>query len=178
MVIRPNPRIALDCNGNPTYLGEIFNSRLAQTGTSTAEQCQRILWLSDRGLHPRRRSADRPTTFSRPASYGCTGVPDPLASDLATLFPAAQCAHQTWPPGIFLSDPKKNETEDKFDIRFDQTISGKDNFFARFSYGNDSTFPSLTFQQCARRRQLSGRLQSTTQPRAWPPARSTRFATT
>ena len=43
-------------------------------------------------------------------------------------------------PQAFLSDPKRSETENKFDIRFDHTIGGKDNFFARFSYGNDSFF--------------------------------------
>src|SRR4029077_7442406 len=35
---------------------------------------------------------------------------------------------------------KRTETENKFDTRFDYTLSDKDNFFARFSYGNDSTF--------------------------------------
>ncbi len=42
--------------------------------------------------------------------------------------------------GNYLADPKRSETENKFDIRIDQTISAKDNFFARFSYGNDSNF--------------------------------------
>ena len=44
------------------------------------------------------------------------------------------------PAGNFLSDPKRSETENKFDIRIDHTLSNKDNFFARYSYGNDSNF--------------------------------------
>ena len=43
-------------------------------------------------------------------------------------------------PRAFLSDPKRSETENKFDIRGDYSISQKDNFFARYSYGKDSNF--------------------------------------
>ena len=57
------------------------------------------------------------------------------------MFPAPNASLNTLQAaGNFLSNPKRSENEDKFDIRGDYTISGKDNFFARYSYGNDSNF--------------------------------------
>jgi hypothetical protein len=73
------------------------------------------------------------STSSAPA-LGCI---DPLAQELANLFPAP---NSNLPGGNYLADPERNEREDKFDIRIDQAISSKDNFFARFSYGNDTNF--------------------------------------
>src|SRR5208337_5431769 len=42
--------------------------------------------------------------------------------------------------------PKRSETDDRFDIRVDQTFSQKDNFFARFSFGNSNNFLPSPFQ--------------------------------
>src|SRR5208283_3485067 len=48
--------------------------------------------------------------------------------------------------GAFVSDPKQTETSNRFDIRVDQTFSQRDNFFARFSFGNSNNFLPSPFQ--------------------------------
>jgi hypothetical protein len=127
----PTGQVALDCNGNPTYAGEIFNSRLAQNNYAG----------NPNGLCgvPIATSAGQPTNIF-PA-----GSVDPLAARLAALFPPPT-PNNTLSGGNFLSDPKRSETDDKFDIRIDQIISQKDNFFARFSFGDSSDFLPSPFQ--------------------------------
>ena len=81
------------------------------------------------------------------ASFGFTPCFQNFGAELAGLFPGPN--DPALGPNAFLSDPKGTETENKFDIRYDYTIGSKDNFFARFSYGNDSTFlpsPMQMFQ--------------------------------
>lgn len=120
----------LDCNGNPTYQGEIFNSRLAQNnyaGNSNG-YCGVPIGTTLGGV---------PTNIFT-GNSGINTPIDPLGAELAGLFPAPN--DPALGPNAFLSDPKGTETENKFDIRYDYTIRSKDNFFARFSYGNDSTF--------------------------------------
>jgi hypothetical protein len=119
----PTNQVALDCNGNPTYQGEIFNSR--QVGVSAINPngyCGVPIGLSN----------------GQPTNIFPAGSIDPLAAQLAALFPVSNTTEGGG--NNFLSDPKRSEAEDKFDIRVDRTISNKDNFFARFSYGNDRTF--------------------------------------
>jgi Carboxypeptidase regulatory-like domain/TonB dependent receptor len=115
---------ALDCNGNFTYLGEIFDSRQAQQNYAG----------NLNGLC----GVPIGTSGGLPTNIFPNGTIDPLAARLAALFPAPNAPQ--FGPMAFLSDPKKSETENKFDIRIDHTFSEKDNFFARFSYGNDSFF--------------------------------------
>ena len=125
----PTGQTALDCNGNPTYQGEIFNSRLAQNNFAGNPNgfC---------GV-PIGTAGGLPTNIFTGNSGTNTAI-DPLGGALAALFPVSNTTEGGG--NNFLSDPKRTETENKFDTRFDYTISGKDNFFARFSYGNDSTF--------------------------------------
>src|SRR6266403_2735046 len=120
---------ALDCNGNFTYVGEIFDSRQAQQNYAGN--------LNGMCGVPIATSGGLPTNIF-PAGTGCSGCIDPLAARLAALFPAPNAPQ--FGPRAFLSDPKLSKTDNKFDIRVDHTISAKDNFFARFSYGNDSFF--------------------------------------
>src|SRR6266404_3630258 len=116
---------ALDCNGNPTFDGEIFNTRLTQNNRTD---------LNPNGLC----GVPIGTSGGLPTNIFPEGGIDPLAARLAALFPAPNAPQLG--DNTFLSDPKRSETENKFDIRIDHVISGKDNFFARFSYGNDSFF--------------------------------------
>jgi hypothetical protein len=119
----PTNQIALDCNGNPTYQGEIFNSRQVQAyGGNPNGYC----------------GVPIGTSGGVPTNMFPAGTIDPLAARLAALFPVSNTTEGGG--NNFLADPKRSETEDKFDIRVDQIISAKDNFFARFSYGNDDTF--------------------------------------
>jgi hypothetical protein len=124
----PTNQNALDCNGNPTYQGEIFNSRQAQ---------QNRFDLNPNGLCGFPVGGYAPGGLPANIFNGTNGSIDPLAARLAALFPLP---NSDLPGGNFLSDPRRSETEDKFDVRIDHTISEKDNFFARFSYGNDSNF--------------------------------------
>jgi hypothetical protein len=119
----PTNQIALDCNGNPTYQGEIFNSRQVGFSGNPNGYC---------GVPIGGYSGGMPTNIFPVGSI------DPLAARLAALFPVSNTTEGGG--NNFLADPKRSETEDKFDVRIDQTISSKDNFFARFSYGNDRTF--------------------------------------
>lgn len=114
----------LDCSGNMTYQGEIFNPVLAQNSPTP---CSVPIGTTASGL---------PTNIFT-GNTGTNTPIDPLAQELANLFPAP---NSSLPGGNFLADPLGTESENKFDIRIDQTISAKDNFFTRFSYGNDGTF--------------------------------------
>ncbi|MGA7574210.1 MAG: TonB-dependent receptor [Terriglobales bacterium] len=119
----------VDCNGNQTYQGEIFNPVLAQSNSAfNGGPCSVPIGTTSTG---------QPTNIFTGNSGTNTAI-DPLGQELANLFPAPN--NSTLPGGNFLADPEGRETENKFDIRVDQTISDKDNFFVRFSYGNDSTF--------------------------------------
>jgi Carboxypeptidase regulatory-like domain/TonB dependent receptor len=123
----PTNQVALDCNGNTTYQGEIFNSRLAQQGFAGNPNglCGVPIGGYIGGL---------------PANMfnGTNGSIDPLGGELASLFPAPNALQ--FGRQAFLSDPERSETENKFDIRGDYTISQKDNMFTRYSYGKDSNF--------------------------------------
>jgi hypothetical protein len=111
----------LDCNGNQTYQGEIFNPLLAQTNCSV----------------PIGTTASGQPTNIFTGNSGINTAIDPLAQELANLFPAP---NSNLPGGNYLADPEGSESENKFDIRIDDSIGNKDNFFARFSYGKDGTF--------------------------------------
>ena len=131
----------LDCNGNQTYQGEIFNPFQAQTTSAYngGGPCGVPIATNSSGVPTNIFPANTPC-LAPPNAPGPTCV-DPLAQELANLFPAPNVNISTLlAAGNYLSDPKRSETENKFDIRFDQTIGARDNFFARFSYGNDSNF--------------------------------------
>ena len=120
---------AYDCSGNNTYLGEVFDSRMAGFSSKNANNyCGTPIGTTASG---------QPTNIFTNNSGTNTAI-DPLGSKLASLFPVANSS--AGGGNEYLADPKKSETQNKFDIRIDQTISNKDNFFARFSYGNDNTF--------------------------------------
>jgi hypothetical protein len=124
-----NNNPVLDCSGNQTYQGEIFNPVLAQSNYAgnSSGVCSVPIGTTAAGM---------PTNIFQGNSGTNTAI-DPLGQELANLFPAP---NTTLPGGNYLADPKRSETENKFDIRFDQTIGDKDNFFARYSYGNDTNF--------------------------------------
>jgi hypothetical protein len=110
-----------DCNGQPTYAGEIFNTRLTQALTSS------------------------PTGFCGVPIGGYSGgfptnifpAVDPLAATLSTYWPTPNADIGG---NNFLSDPHRQESRNNFDIRIDHKISDKDNAFGRFSYENQPSF--------------------------------------
>jgi hypothetical protein len=118
----------VDCSGNPTYQGEIFDPTMANSNSAyNGGPCSVPIGTTSAGV---------PTNIFQGNSGTNTAI-DPLAQELANLFPAP---NTTLAGGNYLANPERNETENKFDIRIDDTISGKDNFFARYSYGKDSNF--------------------------------------
>jgi hypothetical protein len=124
-----------DCNGAPTYAGEIFDARLARVGVPNVPDC---------GV---------------PFQYGGTGQPlniipatpvvagggslDPLALRLAALYPTAGTLQASG--NNFLANPVRQETRNNFDARVDQKFSDKDNAFIRFSIENQPSFIPGTF---------------------------------
>jgi hypothetical protein len=125
----------VDCSGNPTYPGEIFDPHFAQTNSNyNGGPCGVPIATTSGGvptnIFPGTLCPAAPTA----PTLGCI---DPLGQELANLFPAP---NTTLSGGNYLADPERSETENKFDIRIDNIISAKDNFFVRYSYGNDSNF--------------------------------------
>jgi carboxypeptidase family protein/TonB-dependent receptor-like protein len=119
---------ALDCNGNPTYAGEIFNTRLTQrSGLNPNGLC---------GVPIGTDAAGVPTNIFT-GNAGLNTPIDPLATRLAALFPKpnANIAGNN-----FLADPARRESRNNFDVRIDHKISDKDDSFGRFSYENQPSF--------------------------------------
>jgi hypothetical protein len=115
----------VDCSGNPTYQGEIFNTRLTQSSTLNANGfCGYPIATTAAGV---------PTNIF--PSSAINGV----AAKLAALFPAPT-PNFSFGGNNFLSDPKKRLNQNNFDIRVDHKISDKDNFFGRFSYEDQPIF--------------------------------------
>ena len=111
----------LDCNGQPTYAGEIFNSRLAQqSGLNSAGYCGVPFGYAG----------------GMPSNLIPAGTIDPLAARLAALYPAPNANN----PGYnFVSSPKRVINRNNFDVRLDHLISTADSTFARYSF---ETVPS------------------------------------
>jgi len=117
---------ALDCNGHPTYQGEIFNAYLAQQVTPSAEYpngyCSVPIGID---------AAGNPTNiFSK-------GLIDPLAARLSALFPVPNANING---SNYLAEPKRTESQNNFDIRIDHTIGDHDSLFGRFSYEDQPSF--------------------------------------
>jgi hypothetical protein len=141
----PTNQTALDCNGNNTYVGEIFDSRFASSSALNPNGLCGIPvggYVAG-GTFPNKVPTNifPGTLCPAPPGAPTPGCIDPLGQELASYFPAPNANINTLAAaGNYLSDPKRSETENKFDVRVDHTISDKDNFFTRYSYGNDSNF--------------------------------------
>jgi TonB dependent receptor/Carboxypeptidase regulatory-like domain len=120
--------VAKDCNGNDTFLGEIFDTRLTQF---------------------------TPLNMNPPNPNGFCGVPisaggklnvfqsvDPLAARLAAFLPAPNTSISG---ANFLTEPLRKERRNNFDIRIDHKMSQKDDFFGRFSYEDQPSEIPSTF---------------------------------
>jgi Carboxypeptidase regulatory-like domain/TonB dependent receptor-like, beta-barrel len=112
-----------DCNGVPTYAGEIFNTRLTQA-VGGSGYCGVPFGYDANGL---------------PTNIIPTSMFDPLALRIASLYPAPNVNGNGY---NFQFDPIKRTTRNNVDVRIDQKISGADNIFGRFSYQDQpSTIP-------------------------------------
>lgn len=120
--------VALDCSGNPTYFGEIFNSRLTQASA-----------LNPSGFCGVPIAVD---SSGAPTNIFPSGSTDSLANKLAALFPQPNV---NLPGGNFLAEPKKTESRDNADVRIDHKFSDNDSLFGRFSYENQPSFTPSPF---------------------------------
>ena len=110
----------VDCSGNPTYQGEIFNPRLTQaSGANPTGYCGVPVGVDGSGVPTNIFPSSGPSAIS------------PVAARLAALFPAPNVDING---NNYLVDPKKSLNQNNFDIRVDHRFSDKDNFFARVSY--------------------------------------------
>jgi hypothetical protein len=110
------PTGANDCNGTPTYAGELFDSTKTQA------------------------SAASPSGYcSVPFGYDAAGNPsnvipaarqDSLGARLAALYPLPNVNGAGY---NFASNPVESRDRNQGDVRVDQTFSAKDNAFYRFS---------------------------------------------
>lgn len=121
-----SPTGVLDCNGHPTYQGELFDTTLTRASSSS------------------------PTGFCGvPFGYAASGAPsnvipntkmDVLGERLIALYPAPNANAQGF---NYLSDPNETQVMDQGDVRVDQVFSQKDTAFYRYSENrNPSTIPS------------------------------------
>ena len=120
-----------DCNGNPTYAGEIFDTRLTQASSSSPTG---LCGVPIGGL----------TSAGTPTNVIPGGKIDPLAAKLTALIPAPNVNG----PGFnYVANPVENTHRANFDIRVDHSFSDKDNSFYRFSYENQPRVVPSPFQQ-------------------------------
>lgn len=109
--------VVQDCNGNPTYNGEIFNSRLAQrSNVNSSGFCGTPFGYAVGG---------------GPLNVIPSSVADPLAQRITALYPAANANN---PAYNFVSSPERVTNRNNFDMRLDEQISQHDSSFARYSF--------------------------------------------
>ena len=121
-------QVALDCNGNPTFLGEIFNSRLVENST-----------LNPSGVCGVPIGVD---ASGNPTNIFPQNLIDPLAARISALFPTPNTSLDG---ANFLSEPKKTQSRNNFDVRVDHKFSDRDNMFGRFSYEDQPSFTPSPF---------------------------------
>jgi hypothetical protein len=116
----------LDCNGQPTYNGELFNTRLTQAYPSNPTGLCGTPFGYQNGV---------------PVNVMPGGAIDPLAARLAKLYPLPNSSSNA---GFnYLADPVQSTHRANFDVRIDHKFSDKNNIFGRFSYENQpSNIPS------------------------------------
>ena len=107
---------ALDCSGNPTYVGELFNAKLTQASN-----------LNPNGFCgvPIAGPGGQINVFG-----GNTQI-DPLAVRLAALYPAPNASTNGY---NYIAVPLEQTTRNNFDVRVDHKFSDADSSFYRFSY--------------------------------------------
>src|SRR5260370_11725724 len=124
----PTSQIALDCNGNNTFVGEIFNNRLTESVANGS--ANPFAAMNPNGMcgFPIVNAGGKLNVFP---------TVDPLAARLSAFWPTPNTSIAG---NNFLSDPRRRQTRNNFDIRIDHKISDKDNAFGRFSYEDQPSF--------------------------------------
>jgi len=115
----PLAQTALDCNGNPTFVGELFNARL------TLARANNPLYPNGFCGVPIAGPGGQINVFG-----GNTPI-DPLAARLAALYPAPNANNNG---NNYIAVPLEQTTRNNFDVRVDHRFSDADSSFYRFSY--------------------------------------------
>ena len=121
---------ALDCNGNPTYVGELFNARLTEARPNNPLYPNGFC-----GLPIGVDASGNPTNMFQNTFRG-TPI-DPLAARLGALYPAPNTNN---PNFNYLALPVEQTSRNNFDIRVDHKFTEKDYSFVRFSYEDQPRF--------------------------------------
>ena len=117
-----------DCSGNPTYQGEIFNTRLTQASSLNATGYCGVPIGTDSSGHP---------TNIFP-STGPSAISS-VAQSIVGLFPPVNYSSGG---NNYFVDPKKSVDQNNFDVRIDYNVRPNDSLFGRLSYENQpSTAP-------------------------------------
>src|SRR5580658_2458144 len=120
---------AVDCNGHPTFLGEIFNTRMTKSSNlNPSGVCGFPIGVDGAG---------------NPTNIFPSGLIDPLAARLSALFPAPNTNVNG---ANFIADPRRTASRNNFDVRVDHKLSDKDSIFGRFSYEDQPSFEPSPFQ--------------------------------
>ena len=120
----------LDCNGNLTYPGEIFDTRMTQPGPSP------VSGLCGVPLDGH--------TSGTPTNTIPSGTIDPLAARITALLPPLNANGSL---GYnYIANPVENTHRANVDVRIDHKFSDKDNSFYRFSFENQPRLIPSPFQ--------------------------------
>jgi hypothetical protein len=109
---------ALDCAGNPTYAGEIFDTRQTQANPAYLSGLCGVPFGGYDGS-------------GNPANMIPQSQVDPLALAITQLYPLPNVNGNGF---NYLSNPVRRESRNNFDIRIDHKYTEKDYGFFRFSY--------------------------------------------
>ncbi len=125
-----SPTGVSDCNGNPTYQGELFNTRQTQVTSGGTGYCGVPFGYTSSGI---------------PSNVIPTSAIDPLGAKLVQLFPLPNATGLGY---NYQSDPVTTQTTHQGDVRVDEVISSHDTAFYRFSMSTSpetigSPFPGL-----------------------------------
>jgi hypothetical protein len=124
-----NGQPVVDCNGLPTYSGEMFNTRLTQSSaTSPTGLCGVPFAYSSSG---------------QPANLMSSNTIDPLSAKLASLWGLPNTSASGY---NFVSQPEETSDQNNFDIRVDHVFSQKDRGFVRYSYEDQPSVIPEIFQ--------------------------------
>jgi hypothetical protein len=120
-----------DCNGRPTFMGELFNTRLSQVGASSPTGVCGVPFAYD--------ASGKPLNVIPESQF------DPLSLRLTKLWPLPNLSgNVVLGVSNFLTEPKIQQDQNNVDVRFDHTFSDKDSAFARYSYEvQPSTHPGV-----------------------------------
>jgi hypothetical protein len=116
---------ALDCNGFPTYAGELFNTRLTQANGAYLSGLCGVPFAYD--------------TSHNPINAIPAGMIDPLSAAITALYPTNYVNGNGFNN---VTNPVRTEDRNNFDVRVDQKYTENDYGFFRFSYEDQpSTIP-------------------------------------